>query len=80
MPSRALLSLDGDELGEDAIEGVVVLDEGEHASSEGAHGQLGGVGDGVAPSARAQGDGGVGELVAGHAPEAFAQLIGCAET
>src|SRR5215204_3554861 len=70
----------GNELGEDAVEGVVVLDKGEYASSEGAHGQLGGVGDGVAVSSRAQGGGGVGQLVAGHAPEAFAQFIGCAET
>jgi hypothetical protein len=70
----------GGELCEDAVEGVVVLVEGEHASSEGAHGELGGVGDGVPVSARAQSGGDVGELVAGHASEAFAQFIGCAET
>jgi hypothetical protein len=69
----------GGELGEDAVEGVVVLDEGEHASSEGAHGELGGVGDRAAVRSRAQGGGEVGKLMAGHAPEAFAQLIGCAE-
>ena len=65
--------------GELAVEAGVVGVDVDDAPAEGAHGQLGGIHDGVTGRIGTQRSGLSGEGVDGDTTEAFPQLIGCGE-
>jgi hypothetical protein len=69
-----------DELAEQAVEFAVVGFDGQHPPAEGAHRQLGGVGDVVAAGPRSQPSSSCGQRCAANPAKRFSQLIGAAET